>query len=191
MQPSKGTWNKSTRPETESRQPLNHLQETKKWTGNQKPSPSNDGTKSRRPGSESRQPETFTRQWWKQVQGMSNLNQATMEPSPGHPEGNSGNQKPSPFNHGTQSREPGTESRQQETFTRTGTKSSAPGSETRQPRTFTKQPWNQVQGIRDRIQATRKLRQAPLNQVQETKSGQPETFTKQLWKQVQEAMKWI
>ena len=104
-------------------------------TGNQEPSLGNCGIKSREPGSEYRQPVIFSRQPWnkvqaslgpspvhqKVVQATRNLHQATMKPSPGNQEVNLGNQEPSPFNHGTKSRETGREFRQ---------------------------PWNQVQGTR-------------------------------------------
>ena len=102
-------------------------------SGNQEPSLANCGTTSREPGSEYRQPVIFSRQPWnkvqaslgpspvhqKVVQATRNLHQATMKPSPGNQEVNLGNKEPSPFNHGTKSREPGNdESRQPGTFTR-------------------------------------------------------------------------
>ncbi len=93
-------------------------------TGTMETIPGNQGTKSREPGSESRQPEFF-RQPWNQVLGTRKwvqttrlLHQATMEPIVGNQEMNPVNQEPSLGNHGSKPRDPGSESRQPETFTR-------------------------------------------------------------------------
>ncbi len=86
MEPSTGNMKRIQQPETESRQPLNHLQGTRKWiqaTRNLPRAPLNhiQGTKSR------------------------NLHQAMMEPSPGGQEVNPGNLEPSQGNDGSKSRE--------------------------------------------------------------------------------------
>ncbi len=202
--------------------------------GNQKPSPGNQGTKCGDPKSTSRQPGPL-RQSWNQIHGTRNLDEATMEPSQWNQEVNSGNHKPSPGNHGTRkliqaTRESGINPDNQETSPGNhGSKSREPwiefrqlrtflpgnhwgmcmeqGSDCRQPETFTRQPWNQVQGFRNQVQALINLKQGAMesrtekqkvnsdNQVPwgnlETKSAEPGTLMMQPWKQVKGTRKWI
>ncbi len=98
-----------------------------------------------------------------------------MEASQRIQEMNSGNQKPSPGNDGIRRW------------------ILAPGN-------FTRQPWNQVQGYRDRIQANRNLHQAAIEVcvwkwIQATREPrsdprQPGTFIVQLWNRILGIRKW-